>query len=73
MNTPDLHPGLRLISLLFSYPDGQWLSVPQPAGAGVEAAALLLEMQCIAPTLLENEYVRLFINAMPELPCAPYG
>ena len=66
-----LHPGLRLISLLFSYPDGQWFSAPMPAGA--EAAALLMEMRGITPTRLENEYVRLFINAMPELPCAPYG
>lgn len=68
-----LHPGLRLISLLFSYPDGQWFSAPMPAGAGAEAAALLMEMRGITPTRLENEYVRLFINAMPELPCAPYG
>jgi hypothetical protein len=68
-----LHPGLRLISLLFSYPDGQWFSAPLPAGAGAETAALLEEMRGIEPVRLENEYVRLFINAMPELPCAPYG
>ena len=27
----------------------------------------------IAPIRLENEYVRLFINALPEVPCPPYG
>ena len=68
-----LHPGLRLISLLFSYPDGQWFLTPQPAGARGDAAALLEEMRGMEPVRLENEYVRLFINAMPELPCAPYG
>ena len=73
MTTPAMHPGLQAISQLFSYPDSQWLSTPAPAGAGVEIDLLLEEMREIAPTRLENEYVRLFINALPEVPCAPYG
>jgi TorA maturation chaperone TorD len=68
-----LQAGLRCISVLFSYPDGQWLSTPPPEGAGAEARALIGEMKSIDQIHLENEYIRLFVNAMPEVPCAPYG
>lgn len=73
MSTTALHPGLHALSLLFSYPDGQWASTPVPEGAEAEVGLLLNEMRGLDPIRLENEYVRLFINAMPEVPCAPYG
>jgi TorA maturation chaperone TorD len=44
-----------------------------PEEAGTEARALIAEMKGIDPVRLENEYIRLFVNAMPEVPCAPYG
>ena len=68
-----LHPGLQCISQLFSYPAGQTVSAPLPEGAGAETEQLIGERQAIDPIRLENEYVRLFINALPEVPCAPYG
>lgn len=71
MSATALHPGLSSISRLFSYPDAAWRATPPPPG--VEIDALLAGMRAADPILLENEYVRLFINAMPELPCAPYG
>ncbi len=73
MSARELHAGLRSISQLFSYPDGQWTSVPLSEGAGAEVGLLLDEMRGIDPIRRENEYVRLFVNAMPEVPCAPYG
>lgn len=73
MSTPGLHPGLQAISLLFSYPDGRWASAPLPEGLATEVGLLLNEMRRLDPIRRENEYVRLFINAMPEVPCAPYG
>ncbi len=68
-----LHAGLRSVSHLFSYPDDQWFSSPVPEGAEAEIGLLLDGMRGIEPIRLETEYVRLFINAMPEVPCAPYG
>lgn len=68
-----LHPGLQSISLLFSYPDKQWASAPLPERMEREARMLIAEMRSMDLRLLENEYVRLFINTMPEVPCAPYG
>ena len=64
---------LWAISRLFSYPDAQTISAPIPDGVGVEAEALFVERTQLDPILLENEYVRLFVNALPEVPCAPYG
>ena len=61
------------VSSLFSYPDAQTISAPIPDGVGVEARALLTERAELDPILLENEYIRLFVNALPEVPCAPYG
>ena len=61
------------VSSLFSYPDAQTTSAPIPDGVGVVARALLTERGELDPILLENEYIRLFVNALPEVPCAPYG
>lgn len=69
----EVHAGLRLISCLFSYPGVQDDVQQQPEVLGAGADALLAEMSGIDSILLENEYVRLFINAMPEVTCAPYG
>jgi TorA maturation chaperone TorD len=73
MPIPTLHPGLYAISLLFRYPDGQWALTPPPDGIDEEIGLLLDEIRGLDSILRENEYVRLFINAMPEAPCAPYG
>lgn len=71
MRDGELHAGLGLISCLFTYPD----QPPAPASvpAEVDAGPLLEMMRSLAPVRLQNEYVRLFINALPEVPCAPYG
>lgn len=71
-NTINTHD-LWAISRLFSYPDAQTISAPIPDGVGAEARALLTERTQLDPILLENAYVRLFVNALPEVPCAPYG
>ena len=68
-----LHGGLQAISLLFSYPDVKWASMPVAENLAVEARLLLEEMRSLDRTVLENEYVRLFVNSLPEVPCAPYG
>lgn len=68
-----LHSGLSAISLLFSYPDVKWASTPIPLELAVEARLLFEEMRSLDRTVLENEYIRLFVNSMPEVPCAPYG
>ena len=73
MSDATLHSGLSAISLLFSYPDVKWASMPVPEGLAVEARLLLEEMRSLDPIVLENEYVRLFVNSLPEVPCAPYG
>jgi len=64
---------LWAISRLFSYPDAQTISAPIPDEVGAEARALLAERTRFDPILLENEYVRLFVNTLPEVPCPPYG
>ncbi|HEX9714131.1 MAG TPA: molecular chaperone TorD family protein [Desulfurivibrionaceae bacterium] len=71
MRDGELHAGLGLISRLFTYPD-QPLGLASVPGE-MEAGALLEAMHSLAPVRLQNEYVRLFINALPEVPCAPYG
>jgi TorA maturation chaperone TorD len=72
-----LHPGLRFVSQIFSYPSAEGAGQPALAGLGAEieekGEALLAEMSKIDHLRLETEYVRLFINAMPEVPCPPYG
>ena len=73
MPVTTLHSGLSAISLLFSYPDVKWASTPIPLELAVEARLLLEEMRSLDRTVLENEYIRLFVNSMPEVPCVPYG
>ncbi len=68
-----MHPGLQFISFLFSYPAVQAEVPSVPEIPGTDVGALLGERKDIDHILLENEYVRLFINAMPEVPCSPYG
>lgn len=68
-----LHPGLWSVSRLFSYPDAKKVLAPLPMEVGAETRTLLADMKNIDSVRLENEYVQLFINAMPEVPCAPYG
>jgi TorA maturation chaperone TorD len=73
MPDANLHNGLQTISLLFSYPDKKWASTSVPAGMGEDAWKLIAEMHTLDSVALENEYIRLFVNSMPEVPCAPYG
>lgn len=73
MPVATLHVGLQGISRLFSYPDAQWCVASFPQAAGVEIVALFDEMRNIDSISLQNEYVRLFVNTLPEVPCAPYG
>lgn len=73
MSSSELHAGLQLVSRLFSYPEAQNFLQPWPKGTLAVAEALLAEVNDVDHIRLENEYVRLFINAMPEVPCAPYG
>jgi len=64
---------LRCLSLLFSYPDAAWALQPVPAESAARGAALLARMRAVDAIVLQSEYVRLYINAMPSLPCPPYG
>ena len=64
---------LRAIAQMFRYPDAQTLSAPIPEEMGAEARALLTKRRGIEPLGFESEYIRLFVNSLPELPCAPYG
>ena len=73
MPEANLHNGLQTISLLFSYPDRTWASTPIPQDLMEDAWKLIAEMRALDPIALENEYIRLFVNSMPEVPCAPYG
>ena len=65
--------GLRAVSLLFSYPDASWSAMPIPQGLAKEARAVFEEMRGYDRATLESEYIRLFVNSMPEVPCPPYG
>ncbi|EKD37917.1 MAG: hypothetical protein ACD_75C00938G0005 [uncultured bacterium] len=71
MSGCERHAGLQIISSLFSYPEVQTDIQLQENISSAEG--ILAEMNSFDHILLENEYVRLFINAMPEVPCAPYG
>ncbi len=67
---------LQALSRLFSFPE-QW-----PDGATLDRRSHASENQKIAEIAdiagtdllaLQNAYVSLFINALPEVPCPPYG
>ena len=73
MPEASLRNGLQTISLLFSYPDRKWAATPIPLGLAEDARSLIAEMRALDPVALENEYIRLFVNSIPEVPCAPYG
>ncbi|KAB2889910.1 MAG: hypothetical protein F9K32_10680 [Desulfobulbaceae bacterium] len=73
MPETSLNSGLQAVSLLFSHPDAKWAATPIPAGLPEEARKLLAEMRALDPVALESEYIRLFVNSLPEVPCAPYG
>lgn len=73
MNKEITPADLRALSHMFRYPDAQALSAPIPEEVGAEARALLGERRGLDPLRLESEYIRLFVNALPEVPCAPYG
>ncbi len=72
-DTIQMHPGLQFISFLFSYPAVQAEVPSVPEIPGTDVNTLLGERKAIDHIRLETEYVRLFINALPEVPCAPYG
>ncbi len=63
----------HLIARLFSYPEQAPDEPPLCSGASGPARALAAEMRNLSPVRLQNEYTRLFINALPQVPCAPYG
>lgn len=74
MADPVLNPD-ELLSLarLFAYPESvAEAESPAPVAAGTELPARST-LPPAATLSLENEYVRLFINALPEVPCPPYG
>lgn len=71
--TAPLHPGLQLVSRLFSYLEGPIEMATLPAGLEAEARAAIAELNDTPLVRLQNEYVRLFINSLPEVACAPYG
>jgi TorA maturation chaperone TorD len=68
-----MYQGLYSVSRLFSYPDTEKYFFSHPEKLTAEARSILCAMHRIGLTRLQNEYVRLFINAMPEVPCPPYG
>jgi TorA maturation chaperone TorD len=72
-NPATIAADLRCVSQLFSYPDAAWALQPAPAESGARAASLLARMRAVDSIVLQSEYVRLFISAMPSLPCPPYG
>lgn len=72
-DTLSLPADLHCLSLLLSYPDQCWRAAPAPPQSSATAAALLATMRAADPIALQSEYVRLFVNAMPSLPCPPYG
>lgn len=76
MSVPLLDPNeLLTLARLFAYPDPG--SEPEAGGQGAAVAGTEPAAAPGCPTAaalsLENEYVRLFINALPEVPCPPYG
>lgn len=60
---------LKLLSRSFRYPEEMpdWFAL---AGIGI---AFDPDLETVGLTKLQNEYVRLFINALPQVSCPPYG
>ena len=60
---------LQALSRLFSYPD----NLPEARDLDCIARQSGRDFGEMDLIKLQNEYVRLFINALPEVPCPPYG
>ncbi len=60
---------LRLLSRLFAYPE----EIPAAADVSQIGAEWGEDLGHSTLQVLQAEYVRLFINALPEVPCPPYG
>jgi len=65
-------PQLAALAALFSYPDAALLGSDTVSRAA-PPAELTRALASARPHLLEGEYVRLFINALPEVACPPYA
>lgn len=73
MSAAATDPGWHLIAWLFSYPDPCAPPPVFPDHCARSVRERVLALQKVERVRLQNEYTRLFINAMPQLPCAPYG
>ncbi|MFV0436877.1 MAG: molecular chaperone [Desulfopila sp.] len=73
MTEPLLHDGLQAVSLMFCHPDAKWSSTPLGDRLPAAARTVIVTMRAERAVVLEGEYIRLFVNSMPEVPCAPYG
>jgi TorA maturation chaperone TorD len=60
---------LRMLSRLFAYPE----EIPAAADVAQIGAGWGEDRGNGTLQALQAEYVRLFINALPEVPCPPYG
>jgi TorA maturation chaperone TorD len=60
---------LLFLSGLFSYPE----TLPSAADLDRLETAWRLESTGETLRILQGEYVRLFVNSLPEVPCPPYG
>jgi TorA maturation chaperone TorD len=64
---------LQALSRLFSYPE-QWPEADDLEHIGLQPDGRWDKGQGQDDLrVLQGEYVRLFINALPEVPCPPYG
>ena len=63
---------LAALVALFSYPDEALLGEQADPGS-VLPDSLKRTLKSTALVALEGEYVRLFVNALPEVPCPPYA
>ncbi len=60
---------LQLLSRSFRYPEMK----PDRSELTRIGMAFDPDLETTGLTKLQNEYVRLFINALPQVPCPPYG
>lgn len=63
---------LAALAALFSYPDGSLFTREREPYTSLPST-LRERLDATAPATLEAEFIRLFVNALPELPCAPYA